>query len=623
MTALQLPSSPPAAVKAIRFEKSGSSIFYYGVYEILTGRAQVVGAETSTEYPETGSTPIVTTTQYTYNSNNKLSQVTETMADGSTRVQTMKYVDDLPISGTPTQPSAIALKALKDNHRHGEVIEQATSVTVAGDSSILTDASFVAYKTFSNGKTMPAYILTIPRGVSFTAASTSGSSLSTDTDYDTVRFFNDYDNEGRTIWESDKKKNTVSHSYATTYGYETATFANVKSGTSVYEGFEATSTAGLTVSGGTPNFPSGWTGDKAIDLTTSLTLTSATLSKGPTTQYRISCWAKAATATTVYFKAQGGSLVDIDNFAIAGNNQWQYYEKTVSAASLPTSFTLKVTTAGSVTLDDVLLVPAEARVALQTARPLVGVTSTTDDRGNSVAFSYDEQGRKTGTFDRKRNLVQRVEYGTQKPLTTELVAAFTHNSSYLVTNSAVTFSAYDHCNLQGATYAWVVDGATESTNSTLVRTFTVPGQHNVSLTVTKNGSSSNFYQDLCFDLGGSPGISAEDSQSNSYESGFTANCNTPTLTFTAEGLPASGGGCTTTVTWRAVNTIMVNGVPEINVLSQLGTGGSINYAPSTALTVQAMVQINCSGTGNLACLGASSNYFVIGFDVNWETVNCN
>lgn len=625
MTALQLPVSPPAAVKGIRFEKTDGNRFYYGVYEILTGRSQVVGSETVTEYPESGSTPLVTTTQYTYNATtNKLSQITETLADNSTRVTSMKYAEDYTFSGTPTQTAAVALKALKDTRRHGELIEQTTQVTEAGGSALLTGASLVSFKTFANGKTLPAYIYTVRRGSSITPSSIDDNALEMDPDYVLVRTFNDYDSEGRVLGESDDKQNKVAHSYSTAYGYEAATFAHAESGTSVYEGFESATTAGLTVSGGSPGYASGWTGEKALELTSSLTLISASLSEGTATKFRISCWAKASSATTVYFKAFSGSLYDIGTLSVDNSNQWKYYEAVVTPSTVPTTFTLKVTATGAVTLDDIVFAPAEARVSLQTAMPLVGVTSATDDRGNSVTFAYDVQGRKVGTLDRKRNLVQKIDYANQKSLGAEVSAGFTSSATAYKVGTAITYTALDSCS-QGAspTYAWKVDGTTESTGNQLTKTMTIPGRHNIRLEVTKSGiGTATFNQDICFELAGNPDINAEDTQSNPYANGFTANCNTPTLTFIANNIPTGISGCTTTITWRAINYIWVTDHYEVNVLSQLGTGASKTYAPGSAVTIQAMVQIDCTSGSDLTCLGGS-NYFILGFDINWETVNCN
>jgi YD repeat-containing protein len=627
MTAAQLPASPPSPVKAIRFEKIGESRFYYGVYEILTGRAQVIGAEKVTEYPESGSTPMVSSTHYTYNGDNLLTEVTDTLADGSTRVRKMKYAKEYSFPGTPTQPASVALKALKDTHRHGELIEQTTEVTVAGGSPVLTDASLVTYKTFSNGKTLPANLYTVRRGSVVTPSSIDNNNVfSMDPDYYSPRSFNDYDSEGRVLWESDDKENKVAHSYSTAYGYEAATFANTGYGTSVHEGFETATTAGLTVSGGTPpyQYPAGWTGEKALELTSSLTLTSTSLSKESATTFRISCWAKASAATTVYFKAFSGTLYDIGSLAVDNSNQWKYYEAIVTPATVPSNFTLKVTASGTVTLDDIIFIPAAARVALQTAKPLVGVTSATDDRGNSVVFAYDAQGRKIGAFDRKRNLIQKMEYANQKSLGAEITAGFTTNATAYKVGTAVTYTALDSCS-QGAspTYAWIVDGTTESTSNQFTRTMTVPGRHNIRLEVTKSGiGTAKFNQDICFELAGTPDITAEDNQSNPYQNGFTANCNTPTLTFTANNIPTGISGCTTTITWRVINYIWVTDHYEVNVVSQLGTGTSKTYAAASAVTVQAMVQIDCTSGSDLTCLGGS-NFFILGFDINWETINCN
>ncbi len=626
MTAQQLPTSPPAAVKAIKFEKNSGNLFYYGIYEILTGRAQAVATETITEYPESGSTPIVTSTAYTYNSNNMLRQTLVTLADGSTREQKFKYVKDYSFTTTPasSDTAAFAVKQLQNENRHGELVEQITTVTV-NSVAVVTDASVISYRTAS-GKTLPYYLKTIPTGVAVSESFVSGgNSITFDTDYYTVRTFKEYDAEGRPVWEFDKNKNKVVHSYSTNHGYEAATFANIKSAQAVAEGFESTTTAGLTVTAGSPTYPSGWTGEKAIAMSTSVTLSSGTLIKGATAQYRLSCWAKTSAAnTSIFFKAYTGSTTDIGSLAVSSSNQWAYYEVTVNAAAVPSSFTLRVTANADVTVDDIVFLPAEGRVALQTIKPMVGVTSSTDDRGNSVTIAYDAQGRKRGTFDRKRNLVQKVDYAVQKAMVAEPNAGFTSNAAAYKVGTSITFTALDYC-YGGAspTYLWTIDdNTTQSTSNSLTKTFTVPGRHNVKLSVTKDGMTRYFDQDICFDLAGTPEITGTDSQSNNYSSGMTANCNTPTITFTANNVPTGISGCTTTITWQAVNYVWHIDHYEVNVVQALGSGTSVSYKPVSAITVRALVQISCSTGSDLTCLGGGTN-FTLGFDVNWETVTCN
>lgn len=626
MTALQLSDSSAMTIKGIKFEKIDTSHFYYGIYEILVGRGQVVASETATEYSDTDSIPMVVSTHYHYNSNNILDQIIDTLADGSTRTKKIRYARDYVFTSAPasSDTAAVALKALNDGHRYGELIEQTTRVTPIGDTTVLTDANLIVYRVV-NGRPLPYYIKTVPSGVDVAESSLSGgNTFEEDTNYYTVRTFKEYDSESRPIFEFDKNKNKVNHSYAIGYGYEAATFANIKSHQAVSEGFETALTAGLSVSAGTPSYSSpGWTGDFALDLTSSITLTSESLSKEATDKYRLSCWAKAGSATTIYFKAYSGTTSDIGSLAIDASNQWKYYEEVVSANSLPSSFELRVTSNGNVTIDDIVFSPAEARLALQTVEPMVGITSSTDDRGNSVKVAYDAQGRKVGVFDRKRNLVQKIEYDVQKQLVPELVAGFTTDASYFLTNSAVTFKALDLCNIEGASYSWTVDGSVESTIDSLTKTFSIPGQHNISLAVTKDGVTKSFDQDICVALGGSPGITATDGE-DAYLPGFTADCNTPEITFTANDVPSSGGGYTVTISWQAVSYTWTGQYPIVTVVEEFGTGTSVSFSPHLgAITVQAVVEISSTSAVEFGCLGDAHSYFILGFDINWNSGTCN
>ncbi len=621
MTPTQLPSSPPAAIKAVKFEKQGIS-FYYSVYEILTERAQVVGKEVTTEYSESSpSDAIRTATVYSYNSNNILQQITDTLADLSVRTQKFKYAKDY-LYTSPSDTAAVALKALNNANRHSELVEQITKLTPNGGTEILTGAQLVIYRDFGSNRVLPYYIKSVRPGATVTESSVGGSqSFSFDSDYYTVRTFKKYDSEGRVLSEFDDQKNRVAHHYSTTLGYEAATIANAKSGQSVYEGFETATTSGLAITSGTASYGAGWTGERAIQMSSSVVLTSSTLEKAES-RYRLSCWVKSAQATNLSFKAKEGATVKRTvTIATGSSDQWTYFEREMEmdqTPAVPSSFTLEIVSSHTILVDDILFIPISARVALQTIEPFVGATSATDDSGNSVKYEYDERGRKIGTLDRNRNLVEKNDYGNQKQIAPEILAGFTSTVTYYRTSEEITFISLPNCG--SVTYQWAIDGVNHSTGSSMTNTFYIPGSHLISLTVSNGTGSKTFDEDICFDLGGSElGITVTYPNSSPFLSGAIANCNTPNLTFSLTGLP---GGCTNTVTWQWVVYEPHYGSYIRTVTGTLGTGSSFNLKLGNGGYLEAVVQIVCGGTGNLKCLGERDIGIIIPFNIGWETVPC-
>ncbi len=626
--------SPADSIMGLRFEYLGN-MYSFGVYKILTGRALVPEKEIVTEYSgENSSEFLRTTTVYSY-TNNMVSQITDTLTDKGVRIQKFRYAKDYAYTNPTTDTAAVALKGLRDNFRHTELVEQITKLTPFGGTESTIDARLIVYRNFGDTKILPYYIKTIPSGVSVVESSVGGSqTFTSDTDYYTVRTLKEYDADGRVLNEFDHLKNKAAHHYSSDLGYEVATFTNAKSSQGVSCGFETTSTLGLTITG-SATFPAGWTGEKSLQMTTGNTLTSTALVSKGESKYRISCWVNAAQSTILSFKAKSGSTVQQTVTLSNGtNNQWVYLEGEMDMAPVSTTFSLEVTANNTITVDDILFIPKSSRAALQTVKPLTGITSSTDDRGNSVKQTYDVSGRPVNTLDRNRNLVKKTEYLSQKQLAPQVTAGFTASSLYYKINQAITFTALPTWGT--VTYSWLVDNETPqgSTASTMIKTFTMPGTHVVKLTVTDTatGSSANFSEDICIDLAAPITMTA--TTANSQPFSWIASSNTGQVTFSLQNLPQSSG-CTIAVTWRKVVFGWSNNQAVVMATTPIGSGTSIGYTFDSGGTIIADVSIVCGTAANMKCLGEGiGNYTIVGGDsgydgggdgfggVIWCTVNC-
>jgi hypothetical protein len=480
-------TSNSITIKGIRFEKI-NNVFYYGQYEVLTGRVQTIAQELAREWTDTGQM-MQSITTYAYSNHNMLRSITNTLPDLSVSVERFRYAKDFVFTNPPTtDTAAVAIKLMNETFRHGKWIERINTITLPAGTPRVMGAEITLFQHIGQNRIVPHYIKAQIPGMPHTESYVhSSQKLGIDSTYRTKRFFKDYDANGLLLTEYDDKRNKVGYHYATNSGALIATVAHARAHQTVVENFEYTNSFGLTPST-TATYTTGRTGKKAIMLN-SIVLSSPLLQKGAT-KYRISCWAKAASAVQISFRAKNGvttqQTVVLSNPV---NNKWVYLEGIMDMALVSTSFKLEVTANASIELDDIVFAPIAARVSLQTYTPFRGVTSATDDRGNSVVNTFDGAGRPLTAFDRERNLVSRTEYVSQKQIVPFVNANFTSisvqgSSTWYIVGEAVIFTAGDNCG-SGYTYQWKVNGVIRGSNSpTLIHTFDTDAKHAVELKVT-------------------------------------------------------------------------------------------------------------------------------------------
>jgi YD repeat-containing protein len=211
---------------------------------------------------------------------------------------------------------------------------------------------------------------------------------------------------------------------------------------------------------------------------------------------------------------------------------------------------LTVTAGSNTYLDDFVVIPNAARVSFQTTRPLAGITSQSDDRGNSVVYTYDGLGRRFQTFDRNRNMVEQVDYSFEKDNKPYLLAGFTANTTAFKHGVATTFNAPLQC-ASSPTYDWTFTDAygnqSFATGASVVKTFGSIGLYTAKLTVSAQGyQSATFIDPFCVvlpdNITGSITVSPNNENNqcdpnNELTKTFTANLNAsldPTLTVVYE-----------------------------------------------------------------------------------------
>lgn len=623
--------SSPTTVYGLRFERIGD-IFHFGKYKILTGLGNAISQEVIQEASEqTTSSLKQTTTSYTYGGTPVLlQQVVISLPDGSQTKQVYKYARDFSITN-PLGDAATAIKAFNDSGRKSQLIETLNYLTPYNESEYVTGASLVVYKSFS-GRTLPYQIYSFLNTTGFSesvATTVSGQQrFDFDTDYRLIKTIENYTSSGLVLDETDDRKNRVSTHHSSTQSIgPVASFSNAKAQQTVFEGFETTTGYGLTVSSGSSlTYPTGWTGEKAIELPSGRTLTNANVEKNGN-NYRVSCWVKAGQASAITFRALNNGTTEVSGspttleYTSSMVNQWTYLEKTMNVTNANSTFKIEVSTNATVSIDDILAIPSAASAALATYSPLNGVTSQTDDRGNSVRQTYDLMGRKISTLDRKRNLVARNEYQTQKPAVASLSSVISSSATSYLTGNAVTFTAGANCQ-SGLSYEWTLNGSSTvlSTASTLTNTFTQQGNYSLKLKVS-NASLGSFiyYKDLCVELNpnSAPSVTVENvSGITNPAPNIIKECyDTYSKRFTVTNIPDCTEDLSVAIKWEKA----VSGG-----WTSIGSGSPFEYTfGAENATIRCLVNMACSTSGVPQCLAGTRTERIIETTLTWQTTgNC-
>ncbi|MBD2770489.1 hypothetical protein IC235_21605, partial [Hymenobacter sp. BT664] len=135
----------------------------------------------------------------------------------------------------------------------------------------------------------------------------------------------------------------------------------------------------------------------------------------------------------------------------------------------PYSLTTIVLSGSAIALDDVLLLPADARAASTTYDPLKGKTSETSANGNTTYYEYDFANNLTQVRDHNGSITKQVEQSVAG-LRGKLQPEFSIGS--VVDGQAVSFDATSPCLADAAGIAWNFGDGTATTPFSQVFTAT-------------------------------------------------------------------------------------------------------------------------------------------------------
>lgn len=629
------------SVYGLRFEYLDANYcdcFHFAKYEVITGTTSVLAREVATEVSEGNATQKdVVSTYYHYNkdvvNNNFLMDSVRTVwGDGSVSRKRIRYVKDFSNLTNPTvgDVMANALPTLVAANRHGEVVEEYTSLKPAGGTEVITNASLQLFQKKTVGSDTYAYpyrSLSLPTNQTFAPASIAAGATQGfvySNRYVLQSSYDDFDAMGNPISISDVRQNKVARHFAQQYALvPVATFANTTAAQTVYDGFEfATSrhlTPALAVS-----YSTGWTGQQAAVLNAGNTLSHSSVANAGI-PYRVSCYVMAAQNSTITFQfldPASNAVVVATALSYTTPNQWTYLEGLLNITSLiPATLKLAVSSNATVNIDDVVVMPRNATVATQTFLPLKGATSQTDDRGNSITVAYDALGRKVKTYDRQRNLVEMNEYQFKSAPATFLSAFFSRSWQGLpvpvVAGVPFTVSTSSNANcISGLNYQWNLDGANIGSNSgSLTTTIATAGPHNLKLTVTNPITG----------------------QSDSYTEKISVliNATTPTITWTA--LPPNNTMCNTALQFNFTCSVSsgCGGAQTANLIAWyasnnggsfvlIGYGNSMPYkSAAPGFTIKAVVTQTCTIAGSAMDLCTATTTAISTQDITVNVCNGN
>ena len=594
-------------LKGLRFE-SINNVFFYSSYEIPVAQSRILSQETVRQIgDQSAADSTKSTSAYMYNSRNMLTRTTLTNDDGSVSNQYMSYSLDYNITSPAAGDlQAAAINKLNTTNRYGEVIEtyQTFKPRNAGSATTTTGAKLNLFKDYGT-VVFPYQSKNFPTGLGFTPsfANTGGTQgFVSDSDYILDATY-DYANSLPVNQTGMSLISSGTH-YSSGTAMPIANFVNCKAENAVFDGFELVNARGLTYSG--PNLvkPAGWTGKKSIQLdrfgSLSTSINATKLANENT--YRISCWAYAAQATNIIATANTTQATLTLNYTTP--NKWTYLEGFMDMTSVSSLFSLQITTnltgAATISLDEFIAIPKSARVSSRSFLPLTGVTSQTDDRGNSTIVNYDVMGRKSNTQDRQRNVVEVLEYGLQLQGKLSLNPNFTTNVTQYTQGQSVVFTAAPSSCISAITYVWTFTDShnvvTTGSGSQYTKALTSFGAYAVKLTVSAPGYGTASFEDvICVSLGGfSPVVNV--SPSNVYH--LCALTDEQNKTFTAS-IGGNANGWSIQYTWYVTDN---NG--NWNIVA--GTTNQIQYV-SPAYTYQVKCIMTATDTAaptnaSLQCL---------------------
>lgn len=354
--------------------------YYWVDYSIPTGTVLRTSETVYTYDQQDPSKTVAEQTSYQYGNTVHLqpTQITRSMSDGTSLVQTLRYPVDVASIAGLTGDAIAAADSLQSRHNITANLQTETVKSGKAAQTMRTD-----YKIWTANLILPV-----------------------DMQQQTQQFpmenriqYNAYDNRGGIV--QDAKDFGEPHSYIWDYNgvYPIAAVINAAQSDIAYTSFEADGSGGWVVGNGSPNTTAGITGRKSYNLNGSITKPG--LTSGNT--YIVSYWTKGGALTV------SGSLPGYPKTgktAVIYGNSWTFYIHRATGVST-------MTVSGNATVDELRLYPAAAEMTTCTYDPLVGMTSQADVASRITYYEFDGLTRLKRIRDQDYNILKAFDYAYQ------------------------------------------------------------------------------------------------------------------------------------------------------------------------------------------------------------------
>ncbi|AFD06537.1 hypothetical protein Solca_1457 [Solitalea canadensis DSM 3403] len=388
-----------------------ASFFRFGEYTLESGAKQLKEKK-ETLYSSAGTT--TTTTSYSYNSRGQLSVQTEQTSNYEPLKTYYRYPQEV-VSQVDSLASAVScpIGFMVRSNMIGKPLETQQTITISGQEKVLS-ASFTGYKGWQINRTgTPEYtVLPYKEYTSVLEQPLLKSSyvplkanLSNNTEtlvYDPCLeaklTFDEYNSYGNLSQYTVTNGTTVSYLWDYANQFPVAQGINAPLQTIAHTSFEAEGKGNMSFNQGRISTDlSAPIGTKCYTLSTTASdyITRAGLTTSQT--YLLSYWVKQGVSLTI----SGGTLgTPVSTQSL---NNWTRYERTLTNAT-------SVSFYGSGLIDDIKLYPAGAHMSSYSYKPLVGMTSSTDIKGQTMYYEYDDYHRLKCTKDQDGNIIKVLDY---------------------------------------------------------------------------------------------------------------------------------------------------------------------------------------------------------------------
>jgi len=390
-------------------EYSEATAYYHYTYPYLESQM------TDILYDQNGLNPVTTVTNFSYETAHGLLRQ-KSFTDSKGQTINSKYLypfDVVPSSVDPTALTTKPVSFMVNNNIIGQPLQVVNSKVISGTEQIVS----ASLTTFNGINVTPpsgtSQITVKPNynyqlefvqpplasGLTNYAVTYSGNNEveQIDSRFFKRRQFVNYDNSGNV--NQQQLIGGANESYIWDYNsiYPIALTKNAGRADIAYTSFEADGTGNWTVSSTTRDITTAFTGSKSYNLASgNLSKTGLTA----TTTYIVSYWTTNSSPLTITGTVSG--------YPVKGStrNGWTYFEHKITGQTV-------VTLTGTGNIDELRLYPQNALMTTYTYNPLIGVTGSTDAKGETTYYEYDPFQRLMNIKDKDGNIIKNYTYHYQ------------------------------------------------------------------------------------------------------------------------------------------------------------------------------------------------------------------